>query len=88
MLQTSLIILYDYNDNLIHAFEWIVLALIVLCEFSFDQQLVEYFEEENRFFMVFEKMLGGPLLSHLERRGHFTGMSLIYKRASIHHGTT
>jgi len=35
-------------------------------------QLVEYFEEENRFFMVFEKMLGGPLLSHLERRGHFT----------------
>jgi len=35
-------------------------------------QLVEYFEEEDRFFMVFEKMLGGPLLSHLERRGHFT----------------
>lgn len=35
-------------------------------------QLVEYFEEEDRFFMVFEKMLGGPLLSHLERKGHFT----------------
>lgn len=35
-------------------------------------QLVEYFEEENRFFMVFEKMLGGPLLSHLERKGNFT----------------
>ena len=36
-------------------------------------QLVEYFEEEDRFFMVFEKMQGGPLLSHLERRGQFTG---------------
>jgi len=35
-------------------------------------QLVEYFEEEDKFFMVFEKMLGGPLLSHLERRGNFT----------------
>lgn len=45
---------------------------------TYFRQLVEYFEEENRFFMVFEKMLGGPLLSHLERRGHFTGGSPNY----------
>merc|ERR1712130_592302 len=35
-------------------------------------QLIEYFEEANCFFLVFEKMLGGPLLDHIQRRVCFT----------------
>lgn len=35
-------------------------------------QLIEFFEEEDRFYLVFEKILGGPLLSHIQRRIHFT----------------
>lgn len=32
--------------------------------------LVEYFEEEDRFYLVFDKMKGGTLLANIERRGH------------------
>ena len=35
-------------------------------------QLIEYFEEENLFYMVFEKMEGGTLLANIERRGQLT----------------
>merc|ERR1712038_1467025 len=35
-------------------------------------QLIEYFEEANCFYLVFEKMLGGPLLDHIQRRVCFT----------------
>merc|ERR1712110_882585 len=35
-------------------------------------QLIEYFEEANYFYLVFEKMLGGPLLDHIQRRVCFT----------------
>merc|ERR1712214_95773 len=28
---------------------------------------IEYFEEPNCFYLVFEKMLGGPLLDHIQR---------------------
>merc|ERR1712055_452638 len=35
-------------------------------------QLIEYFEEANCFYLVFEKMLGGPLLDHIQRRVFFT----------------
>jgi MAP kinase interacting serine/threonine kinase len=35
-------------------------------------QLIEFFEEEDRFYLVFEKIIGGPLLSHIQRRVHFT----------------
>ena len=28
--------------------------------------------EEEKFYVVFEKMEGGPLLAHIERRGHLT----------------
>jgi MAP kinase interacting serine/threonine kinase len=35
-------------------------------------QLVEFFEEPDEFFLVFEKMRGGPLLSHIQRRGSLT----------------
>ncbi|KAL3868995.1 hypothetical protein ACJMK2_041733 [Sinanodonta woodiana] len=35
-------------------------------------QLYEYFEEEDRFYLVFDKMVGGTLLSNIERRGHLT----------------
>merc|ERR1712066_806176 len=35
-------------------------------------QLIEYFEESNCFYLVFEKMLGGPLLDHIQRRVCFT----------------
>jgi len=35
-------------------------------------QLVEYFEETDYFYLVFEKVLGGPLLSQLKRRGSLT----------------
>ncbi len=35
-------------------------------------QLIEYFEEDDRFYMVFEKMEGGTLLENIERKGHLT----------------
>ncbi|XP_013790512.2 MAP kinase-interacting serine/threonine-protein kinase 1-like, partial [Limulus polyphemus] len=35
-------------------------------------QLIEYFEEDDSFYLVFEKVRGGPLLTHLEKRICFT----------------
>uniref|UniRef100_A0A1I7ZWS2 Protein kinase domain-containing protein n=1 Tax=Steinernema glaseri TaxID=37863 RepID=A0A1I7ZWS2_9BILA len=35
-------------------------------------QLHEWFEDENTFYMVFEKMRGGPLLNHIQRKRFFT----------------
>lgn len=35
-------------------------------------QLIEFFEEQDRFFLVFEKVNGGPLLGHIQRRVYFT----------------
>jgi len=35
-------------------------------------QLVEYFEEAEKFYLVFEKVRGGQLLDHIQRRKYFT----------------
>jgi len=35
-------------------------------------QLIEYFEEEDKFYLIFEKMEGGTLLGNIERRGHLS----------------
>ncbi|XP_069127902.1 MAP kinase-interacting serine/threonine-protein kinase 1-like isoform X2 [Argopecten irradians] len=35
-------------------------------------RLHEYFEEEERFYLVFDLMQGGTLLNNIERRGHVT----------------
>merc|ERR1712106_345023 len=35
-------------------------------------QLIEYFEETDVFYLVFEKINGGPLLQHIQRRIFFT----------------
>ena len=35
-------------------------------------KIIEFFEEEEKFYVVFEKMEGGPLLNHIEKRGHLT----------------
>ncbi|RWS24570.1 MAP kinase-interacting serine/threonine-protein kinase 1-like protein, partial [Leptotrombidium deliense] len=35
-------------------------------------QLVEFFEEDDKFYLVFEKVNGGPLLAHIQKRVHFT----------------
>lgn len=35
-------------------------------------QLLEYFEESDKFYLVFEKAEGGPLLAHIQKRNHFT----------------
>uniref|UniRef100_A0A2L2Y0D9 non-specific serine/threonine protein kinase n=2 Tax=Parasteatoda tepidariorum TaxID=114398 RepID=A0A2L2Y0D9_PARTP len=35
-------------------------------------QLIEFFEEQDRFLLIFEKCYGGPLLAHIQRRIHFT----------------
>lgn len=34
-------------------------------------ELVEYFEEEDTFYLVFEKLRGGSILTHIHRRQHF-----------------
>lgn len=34
-------------------------------------ELVEYFEEEDKFYLVFEKLRGGSILTHIHRRQHF-----------------
>lgn len=35
-------------------------------------QLIEYFEESDKFYLIFEKMEGGTLLNNIERRGHLS----------------
>jgi MAP kinase interacting serine/threonine kinase len=35
-------------------------------------QLIEYYEEDDSFYLVFEKMEGGSLLEAIEHRGHLT----------------
>jgi len=35
-------------------------------------QLIEYFEEPDRFYLIFEKVSGGQLLDHIQTRKHFT----------------
>uniref|UniRef100_T1ILK5 Protein kinase domain-containing protein n=1 Tax=Strigamia maritima TaxID=126957 RepID=T1ILK5_STRMM len=35
-------------------------------------QMIEFFEEYDRFYVVFEKINGGPLLAHIQKRVHFT----------------
>jgi MAP kinase interacting serine/threonine kinase len=35
-------------------------------------QLIEYFEEPDCFYLIFEKAFGGPLLSQIQKRVHFT----------------
>ncbi|KAM4709094.1 MAP kinase-interacting serine/threonine-protein kinase 2 isoform 2-T2 [Discoglossus pictus] len=34
-------------------------------------ELIEFFEEEEKFYLVFEKMCGGSILNHIHRRRHF-----------------
>ncbi|PNF36721.1 MAP kinase-interacting serine/threonine-protein kinase 1 [Cryptotermes secundus] len=35
-------------------------------------QLIEFFEDEERFYLVFEKVNGGPLLTRIQERVHFS----------------
>ena len=35
-------------------------------------ELTEYFEEPDRFYLIFEKVSGGQLLDHIQKRKHFT----------------
>jgi len=35
-------------------------------------QMIEYFEEDDHFYLIFEKMMGGPLLTHIQERVCFT----------------
>jgi MAP kinase interacting serine/threonine kinase len=35
-------------------------------------QLIEFFEDEDRFYLVFEKINGGQLLSRIQERNHFS----------------
>ncbi|KAG5276439.1 hypothetical protein AALO_G00132040 [Alosa alosa] len=35
-------------------------------------ELVEFFEEEEKFYLVFEKLRGGSVLAHIHKRRHFS----------------
>lgn len=35
-------------------------------------QLIEYFEEPGKLYLIFEIVKGGPLLAHIQKRTHFT----------------
>ncbi|XP_070764844.1 MAP kinase-interacting serine/threonine-protein kinase 2b isoform X1 [Enoplosus armatus] len=35
-------------------------------------ELVEFFEEEDKFYLVFEKLRGGSILAHIHKRRHFS----------------
>uniref|UniRef100_A0A672JN08 non-specific serine/threonine protein kinase n=1 Tax=Salarias fasciatus TaxID=181472 RepID=A0A672JN08_SALFA len=35
-------------------------------------ELVEFFEEEDKFYLVFEKLRGGSILAHIHKRQHFS----------------
>ena len=39
-------------------------------------QLIEYFEEPDKFYLIFEKVSGGQLLDHIQRRSDFQMSSL------------
>ena len=41
-------------------------------------QLIEYFEEADRFYLVFEKIHGGQLLDHIQNRVRFTEKEASY----------
>merc|ERR1711931_611521 len=41
-------------------------------------QLIEYFEETDRFYLIFEKVSGGQLLDHIQRRKFFTEQEAAY----------
>merc|ERR1719236_156294 len=41
-------------------------------------QLIEYFEEPDRFYLVFEKIHGGQLLDHIQNRVRFTEKEASY----------
>ena len=51
-------------------------------------QLIEYFEEPDRFYLIFEKVSGGQLLDHIQRRSDLTSkmsslsklMLLLYRK--------
>jgi len=48
-------------------------------------QLIEFFEEEENCYLVFEKLNGGPLLEHIQRRKFFTeseGSTIVRQLAS------
>ena len=48
-------------------------------------QLIEFFEEEDNCYLVFEKLNGGPLLEHIQRRKFFTeseGSTIVRQLAS------
>merc|ERR1712088_154620 len=41
-------------------------------------QLIEYFEESDRFYLIFEKVSGGQLLDHIQQRKYFTENEAAY----------
>uniref|UniRef100_A0A6Q2Y3R4 non-specific serine/threonine protein kinase n=1 Tax=Esox lucius TaxID=8010 RepID=A0A6Q2Y3R4_ESOLU len=41
-------------------------------------ELVEFFEEDDRFYLVFEKLRGGSVLAHIHRRQHFSEQEASY----------
>lgn len=60
-------------------------------------QMIEYFEEDNKFYLVFEKMEGGTLLDSILQRGHLSeqeassvvrdiasGLNFLHKKGIAH----
>lgn len=60
-------------------------------------QMIEYFEEDDKFYLVFEKMEGGTLLDNILERGHLTeqeasrvvrdiasGLNFLHKKGIAH----
>jgi MAP kinase interacting serine/threonine kinase len=60
-------------------------------------QMIEYFEEDDKFYLVFEKMEGGTLLDNILRRGHLSeqeasrvvrdiasGLNFLHKKGIAH----
>lgn len=37
-------------------------------------QLNEYYEEDEKFYLVFDRLQGGTLFEQIQKRGHFTEM--------------
>jgi len=46
-------------------------------------QLIEYFEESDRFYLIFEKVSGGQLLDHIQKRKYFTENEAAYVIADV-----
>ena len=49
-----------------------MIGIMCLLDFRHVLNLVDFFEEDNKFSLVFDRMFGGHLLTHIQQKERFT----------------